>query len=280
MSAGAGVLIPIRYLVNCASVAQQRAKLAGRVAQPSELTAAGFCVNLALGPEDVLHLHRRRLAEHVAAEMVAAVGCTHVVGDDPLCPTSGRTGPPFANFWRYHPTFAWGDYVRHSPLVVFPDHLTRLQERVACELTYNPLVRSVTALVTVPRTVLDASASWEAFSQKVDAALLHGWGEGYGVEAVVAAANSYVTLPTPPRISRMRGRWSPCPPTLLPLHFALGDVRQMRLPLPSTRWATFPPWPSSRQKTGQVSPGSCWRSTWCSVPAGVRRTCGPLAAKC
>jgi len=170
------------------SPAVLRARVAGRAALPAELTAAGYAVNLPLPSQELLHLHRRRLTSEERSHVLGVVGATHIVGDDALCPTTGRGGSLQADFWKIAPTFAWGDAVFHSPLVVFPDHLTRLRERVAWELAHNSQVQAVHVLVTIPRAALDGSTDWASFAQKVDPALLVDWGTGNGVEAAVAFA--------------------------------------------------------------------------------------------
>ena len=64
------------------SAAQQRAKLASRAALPSELAAIGFSLSslLPLRPQELLHLHRRRLTAEERARVLTATGASHIVG--------------------------------------------------------------------------------------------------------------------------------------------------------------------------------------------------------
>ena len=83
-----------------------------------------------MAPGELLHLHRRRLIGVDRAALVAAVNGTHIVGDDALCPDTASGGPRAVDFWKVAPKFRWGEEHTQCHVVVFPDHLTRLQERV------------------------------------------------------------------------------------------------------------------------------------------------------
>ena len=179
--------------------AQQRARVANRAALPAELIAAGFSLSstLPLGPQELLQLHRRRLTADERVRVLRATGASHIVGDDALCPSSGRGGAGLADFWKIAPAYSWGGASLPIPLVVFPDHLVRLRERVAWELEHNAAVQHVVVLVSVPRATLDASTSWASFAHKVDPALLQGWGEHYGVDGVLGFAEPLQLLRFP-----------------------------------------------------------------------------------
>ena len=120
-----------------------------------ELRAAGFQLGLTLTEGATLHIHRRRLPERERVHVLATTGATHIVGDDPLSPSRGQWGPPLANLWKYTPQFAWGDSAHSHPLVLFPEELGRLRERVDCELKLNSHAVAVTVLVTMPRPLVD-----------------------------------------------------------------------------------------------------------------------------
>ena len=90
--------------------AQQRARVANRAALPAELIAAGFSLSstLPLRPQELLQLHRRRLTADERARVLRATGASHIVGDDVLCPSSGRGGAGLADFWKIAPAYSWG----------------------------------------------------------------------------------------------------------------------------------------------------------------------------
>ena len=87
-----------------------------------------------------------------------------------------RHGPPFSDIWRTASKFWWVDAKHPHSSVIVPDHLTRLRDRVAYEFGHNPLVKFVTALVTILRDKLDAARGWATFSASVDSPLFSGWG--------------------------------------------------------------------------------------------------------
>ena len=177
-----------------------RARVAGRAALPAELQAVGFSVQL-VPPLELLRVHRRRLTGAAGGYLLAVVGSSHIVGDDFLCSNEGRGGPLAADLWKMADKFRWGDATHPRPMVLSPDHLTRLQDRVHWELTKNPAVQAVVVVVTVPRSVLDAASDWGTFSASADLALLQGWGCGVGVSSVVGFAN-----PPPCSCTRLAGR--------------------------------------------------------------------------
>ena len=129
----------------------------------------GFSLSslLPLRPQELLHLYRRRLTAEERARVLTAAGASHIVGDDVLCPSIGRGGADLGNFWKIAPAFTWGNASLPTPLVAFPDHLTRLRDRVAWELEHNPVVKDIVVLLSIPRAVLDGSTSWASFAQKV-----------------------------------------------------------------------------------------------------------------
>ena len=183
------------------SAAQQRAKVASRAALPTELAAVGFSLSpsLPLRPQELLHLHRRRLTSEERRHVLHATGASHIVGDDALCPATGRAGVGLADLWKIAPSFAWGNDSLPAPLIAFPDHLVRLRERVAWELQHNPAVQKVVVLLSVPRATLDRSTSWATFVQEVDPALLQGWGSGLGypLGTIVVPPLMWETAPLP-----------------------------------------------------------------------------------
>ena len=102
--------------------------------------------------------------------------------------------------------------------MIFPDHFTRLQERVAWEFLKNPATTAVTVLVSVPRGQLDAATDWSSFSTAVGPALLTGWGAGNGVSAVVGFREPLTVLRYPAGATAIPpASWEEAP---LPLQFA------------------------------------------------------------
>ena len=163
----------------------ERARVASRAALATELVAAGFKLSLSLKPDELLHVFRRRLTEAGRKTVLAAVSASHIVGDDVLSPLHARYGPLLGDIWKTATKFRLADASHPHPLVLFPDHLTRLRDRVAHEFAHNSDVTKISVLVTVPREKLEASTDWATFSAAVDASLLTGWGEGVGVLSVV-----------------------------------------------------------------------------------------------
>ena len=194
-----------RSTTNKLSSIELRTRLAGRPASPSELAAAGFTVKVALQPSELLHLHRRRLAPQERSTVVAAVGASHVVGDDCLSPSNWRHGPLLGDFWRMAPKYSWGDASFPHPLVVFPDSLTRLRERVCWELQQHAVVQAITVLVTFPRVVIEQCHDWESFENLTDSILVQQWGEGIGVSAATV-------FPVPLKVLRFPSQGLVIPP--------------------------------------------------------------------
>ena len=64
-------------------------------------------------------MHHRRLNADERARVLRATGASHILGDDVLCPSSGRGGAGLADFWKIAPAYA----SLPIPLVVFPDYL-------------------------------------------------------------------------------------------------------------------------------------------------------------
>ena len=192
-----------------------------------------------MGANDRLFLFRRRLTTEARAAVLKEVGASHIVGDDPLCPNDvARGGPLLVDFWKKGPKYRWGDAHRPHPLVVFPDHLVRLHERVAWEFSQNSDVAHVSVLVTVPRHKVDAATDGKSFFESVDTDLVEGWGEGL---AVVSA----VCLLAPVKLQHFPASEVALPP-------ASWDEKQ--LPVASTavvliigRCAVRPPSPAFRQ---------------------------------
>ena len=92
------------------SATQHRAKVASRAALPAELAAVGFSLSpsLPLRPQELLHLHRRRLTSEERRHVLHATGASHIVGDDALCPATGRAGVGLADLWKIAPSFCLG----------------------------------------------------------------------------------------------------------------------------------------------------------------------------
>ena len=121
-------------------------RVASRAALFSELVAAGFRMNLQLRPDELLHVVRRQLT---------AVGRNE--GWQPRLPptlwgttfcrlcTVAALVPYWATFEKSKEKkqFRWADADHPHPLVIFPDHLTQLRDRVAHEFGHNPLVESI-----------------------------------------------------------------------------------------------------------------------------------------
>ena len=78
--------------------------MAGRAALKSELEAVGYTVGVPMGDSDLLHLHRRRLNAVCRTSLVAAVKASHIVGDDPLCPSAHRGGVMVGDLWKVPPS--------------------------------------------------------------------------------------------------------------------------------------------------------------------------------
>ena len=85
-----------------------------------------------------------------------------------------------ADLWKIAPPFCWGADEAHShPLVVFPDHLSRLKERVSWELDNNSHIEAISVLLTLPREVMETCHDGPSFAAKADLGILNGWGEGH-----------------------------------------------------------------------------------------------------
>ena len=138
----------------------------GRADLKSELEAVGYTVGVPIGDSELLHLHCRRLNAVCRTSLVAAVKASHIVGDDPLCPSAHRGGVMVGDLWKVAPKFQWATSAQPLPLVVPPDHLTRLQDRIEHELAHNANIngvhnanaKGVVVALTVPRAVVEASA--------------------------------------------------------------------------------------------------------------------------
>jgi hypothetical protein len=130
-----------------------------------------------------LQLFRPRLTDEGRKRVASAVAATHIIGDDVLCATEGRSRPLADELWQ--PESRWGNAVQHTPLLLFPTHSPeRIKDRVHYELSNNAELKAVVILLTTSRNVADCCDSWESFAQKVDAVLVKGWGVGVRVSAV------------------------------------------------------------------------------------------------
>ena len=212
-----------------------RAAVAARAALKSELEDAGYTVKLPLGDSDLLHLHRRRLTAEDRGVLVKAVGASHIVGDDDLCPSTHRGGVMVGDLWKVAPKFQWATSAHPLPLVVLPDHLTRLQDRIEHELETNPEAKGVVVAVTVPRAVADASADWASFSAKADRALTSSWPASLGIFSVTVFAVPPALLHYPSNeISVPPAKWEEQPLPLRQALVALTIVRQSAAPVAPT----------------------------------------------
>ena len=128
-----------------------------------------------LGPDELPHLHRRRLTGEGRSALAAAVGASHIVGDGCLFPRVLQALPSLTDFWKVDPKFSWGNSKLPLSLVIFPDHLTRLQDKVVWELANNADLKGVVVSATVPRKVLDEVEDWAKFSTMADSSLVSGW---------------------------------------------------------------------------------------------------------
>ena len=172
-------------------------RVASRAALASELQAAGFNLLLKMSPQALLHLYRRRLTDTGRKEVLKSTAASHIVGDDGLCPSFGRFGPQLGDIWRTASKFRWADAAHPHPLVVFPDHLSRLRERVAHEFQHNPHVASITVVVSMARDKLDGVSDWSGFAASADQSLLEGWGDGLGIISAMSFKNPLPLLRYP-----------------------------------------------------------------------------------
>ena len=145
-----------------------RAQAAGKASLKADLEAAGFTVNVALGPKELLHLHRRRLTARCRSALVGAVGASHIIGDDALDLEISRGGVRQVDLWKVAAKYPWGSAAQPWPLVALPDHLTRVQDMVEGKLAQNTELKGVIVVVTVPRQVVDEATDWSSFRSKTD----------------------------------------------------------------------------------------------------------------
>jgi hypothetical protein len=235
-----------------------RAQVAGKASLKAELEAAGYTVSLPLEPNALLHLHRRRLTAIRRSSLVASVGASHIVGDDELDSSVSRGAPMLVDLWKVAPKFRWGTTALPWPLVVLPDHLIRLQDRVEHELATNPDTKGVIVAVSVPRAVVDEASDWASFVAKADSVLCNGWASSLGISSVAAFLEPATLLRFPPSETTVPPKkWEECP---LPLRHAL-------VALTIERRADLPPTPAFRKVGTFLS----WKDLQAADRAGIAR---------
>ena len=163
-----------------------RGQVASREATKTELASAGFDLRLQMADAEFLHLFRRRPTSAAREVLVEAVGASHIVGDDVLCPDNKRGSPMEAAMFKFGKNSRWGSAAKPRPMVILPRHLTRVKERVANELQHNAAVEAVVVVVTVPRSTLDSCKDWDSFAAQTDRTLMNGWGDQNEVSSIVA----------------------------------------------------------------------------------------------
>jgi len=226
-----------------AATASLRASVASRAALKAELAGAGWTVSVPMAESELLHLYRRRLTTTARTQVVQAVGATHVVGDDSLSPTCFRGGPLQSQMWKLAAQFSWVSESAHTPLVLFPDQLTRLRERVEWEFQHSALLQAVVVLVTVPREVVDQASDWASFASRVDSSLLE-WGAGQAVAGALAFVEPLSLLRYPSWESMVPpSQWEEAPLPLKSVGVALRVVRSEAGLCPSfARVGEYPSW--------------------------------------
>ena len=163
--------------------------------------------------------------------VVAAVGASHIVGDDDLDSEVSRGGVLVGDMWKVSPKFQLGSTAQPWPLIVLPEHLTRLQDRVEHELSTNPDIQGVIVAVSVPREVVDEASDWTSFAAKADSILCSGWAPSLGVSSVVAFVEPPTLLRFPPAETIIPPvRWEESSLPLRHVLVALTVVRQAAMP--------------------------------------------------
>ncbi len=158
-------------------------RVAARPATVTELTQVGWSwQGPVLSPEQVVQLFRLRPSAVSRELFCARTGATHIVGDDALSPVERRGGPTEENMWWVGEPWAASGLSVH--LVLFPQHLERLKNRIHAELKRPDGPEAVVVMVTVSRAAVDAATSWDEFVRAADGTLVSGWGAGVGVTAV------------------------------------------------------------------------------------------------
>ena len=171
-----------RYAVSSSSPSS--AAVAGRPASRAQLEAAGFQLKLNLHDAELFHLFRRRPVAEFRRRVLKETSASHIVGDDLLCPSEGRGAVPSVDLWKVNAKFAWATPSAPHPMVLYPEQLGRMKERVAWELAHNPAAAAVSLLLQVPRETLDQADDWTKFAALANPTLLN-WGPGTRVSGVI-----------------------------------------------------------------------------------------------
>ncbi len=236
-----------------------RAQAAGKATLRQDLEAAGYTVNVEMGPNDLLHLYRRRLTPRSRTALVEAVGASHIIGDDELDADVARGGVRHHQLWKVSTKYPWGSASQPWPLLVFPDHLTRTQGMVAGKLAQNANLKGVILAVSVPRQVVDDANDWSTFSAKADEILTSGWDESLALASVTAFLEPPSLLRCPASSTTIPPAWEECP---LPPRYALVALKVVR--------KEAAPSSPSFLKLGSFQ---SWKEIQAADRAGVARIC-------